>query len=153
MHPTFFGESRDITKRQLMPWLDPEQRWAVHPMRYDQRPHPPTDRAFLNQYSVALDVDIVGGESANENAFVAAAEACKEHLLLDPDTGLGNVRRRGHLKHVSFDQFVRIVNSQNRVTNSRSSMIRATIVTAEKAIFGNKPRPRWRNLRSRISTR
>ena len=111
MHPRFFGESRDIAKRHIMRWLAPNACWAAHPMWFGQRPEPPCDRAFLDQYAAALDVDIVEGESPNENEFLRSADTCREHLLLDPDTGLGDTNRSHHMTHVRFDQFIWIVES------------------------------------------
>ena len=120
MHPRFFGESRDITKRQIMRWLAPtNEPWAAHPMWFDQRPNPPCDRAFLDRYAAALRVHIVDGESPDENAFLQATVTCRDHLLLDPDTGLGDKsncdrKNRDHVTHVTFDQFIRIVKSKKR---------------------------------------
>jgi hypothetical protein len=146
MHPRFFGESRDIAKRQIMLWLAPDERWAAHPMWFYQRPQPPGDRAFLDQYAAALDADIVDGESPDQNtlfeasktclttwryratpdqdALLKATETCRAHLLLDPDTGLGKTIYRDRdckdrVTHVSFDQFIHIVKSpgrQNKLT-------------------------------------
>ena len=120
MHPRFFGESRDIAKRQIMRWLAPtSEPWAAHPMWFNQRPTPPCDRAFLDQYAAALNVHIVDHESPDQNAFLEAAVACIDHLLLDPDTGLGNKSNcdrtnRDHVTHVTFDQLIQIVQSQKR---------------------------------------
>ena len=115
MHPKFFGESRDITKRQLMRWLAPDERWAAHPMWFHrERPQPPEDGGFLNDYAAALDVDIVNGECRDPNTLLGAAATCKQHILLDPDTGLGDAQIREHVKHVTFDQFIRIVEHQSR---------------------------------------
>ena len=90
MHQRFFGEARDIAKRQIMEWLAPNVRWAAHPMWYGNREAEPQVPDFLNRYATAIGVDIVdGGDSANPHALLEAASACREHLFLDPDTGLG----------------------------------------------------------------
>ena len=115
MHPKFFGESHDIAKRRIMRWLAPHERWAAHPMWFEQRPGSPRDRAFLKEYATALDVDIVKDESRDREAFLAAAKACCRHLLLDPDTGMSlSTSRRNSRKHVRVDQFIQIVKSPSR---------------------------------------
>ena len=101
-----------MAKRQFMQWLAPNERWAAHPMWYNQRPEPAAYAPFLARYSAALDVDIIAdGESPNRNAFLEAAQACDMHLLLDPDIGLGhNVGN----EHVAYDEFIQILNSPGR---------------------------------------
>ena len=117
MHPGSFGESRDITKRQLMQWLTPGEPWDAHPMWFARdRPTPPEDVAFLNDYATGLDVDIIEGENRDPGTLLAACEPCQRHLLLDPDTGLGDARIREHVKHVTFDQFIQILGQRNRRT-------------------------------------
>ena len=111
MNPRFFGESRDAAKRMTMQWLAPNQQWAVHPMWYNQRPETPEYAPFLARYSAALNAAIVVGESPNRNVFLVAAQACDMHLLLDPDTGLGdNVSN----EHITYDEFIQILNSPHR---------------------------------------
>ena len=139
MHPNFFGESRDITKRMVMRWLIGES-WAAHPMWFYDRAEAPRDRAFLEQYAAALDVEIVDGESPERNELFEASQAhprtwryraiddcdglleaarmCRAHLLLDPDTGLGETiyrdrHCRDRVTHVAFGQFIGIVRSQS----------------------------------------
>ena len=121
MHPKFFGESRDIAKRQIMRWLDDphDETWDAHPMWFYQRLDPPRDRSFLDEYAAALGVHIVDGESGDKDTLVQAVQRCRQHLLLDPDTGLGDRRNgdredRNHVTHVTFDQLLQIVQSQNR---------------------------------------
>ena len=115
MHQRFFGESRDIAKRQVMEWLAPNVRWAAHPMWYGDREAEPHVTDFLNHYAAAIGVTIVdGGDYANPDALLEATLACREHLFLDPDTGLGERTQKNHLTHVDYDQFIQIVQAQNR---------------------------------------
>ena len=94
MHQRFFGEARDIAKRQIMEWLAPNVRWAAHPMWYGNREAEPQVPDFLNRYATAIGVDIVdGGDSANPHALLEAALACREHLFPDPIPAWG----KGHL--------------------------------------------------------
>ena len=113
MKPTFFGESRDIAKRQIMLWLAPGERWAVHPMWYEDRPNPPLDQPFLDSYARALNVDIVHGESRIRNQFLHASQTCGDHLLLDPDTGL-SIKGATSNQLIAIGDFIHIVNSPNR---------------------------------------
>lgn len=115
MNPGSFGESRDITKRQLMKWLAPGEPWKAHPMWFHRdRPQPPEDADFLSKYATALDADIVEVENRDPGRLLAACEPCQRHLLLDPDTGLGDARVREHVKHVTFKQFIEILEHPNR---------------------------------------
>ena len=115
MHQRFFGESRDIAKRQIMEWLDPNVRWAAHPMWYGDREAEPHVHDFLNQYSAAIGVVIVdGGDCANPDALLGAALGCQKHLLLDPDTGLGERIRRRYRTHVDYDHFIQITQAPLR---------------------------------------
>ena len=120
MHQRFFGEARDIAKRQIMEWLAPNVRWAAHPMWYGNREAEPQVPDFLNRYATAIGVDIVdGGDSANPHALLEAALACREHLFLDPDTGLGERTPRNRCTHVDYGQFIQIVQAplrQGRLT-------------------------------------
>ena len=110
MHQRFFGESRDIAKRQIMEWLAPNEMWAAHPMWYGDREAGPHVPDFLNQYAAAMGVAIVdGGDSANPDALLQATLACREHLFLDPDTGLGERTQDRYLTHVDYDHFIQIV--------------------------------------------
>ena len=114
MHPKYFGESHDMAKRNIMEWLAPNEQWIAHPMLFNERPEPPLDRAFLQQYRVALGVEIVDNESEYKN-LLDASKKCEEHLLLDPDTGLLKPRNnRRSKKHVMVDQFIEIVKSPYR---------------------------------------
>ena len=118
MHPKYFGESHDMAKRDIMKWLAPNKRWEAHPMWFNERPNPPDDRAFLNNYAAALDVVIIDGESPNPNELLEAAITCRKNLLLDPDTGLWQPRNgRMSRKHVRIDHFIQIMNSPERQGN------------------------------------
>ena len=112
MHPRFFGESHDMAKRQIMRWLAPKERWAAHPMWFDQGPEDRCYPDFPSEYAAALGVCIVDVDPQDRSKFFEAAQTCGEHLLLDPDTGLW--KGRNSRKHVTVKQFVQIVKSPDR---------------------------------------
>ena len=113
MKPTFFGDSHDMAKRQIMQWLAPNEIWAAHPMWYYKRPEPAAYHPFLDRYKTALNVRIVDRESGVRKEFLEAAQACEEHLLLDPDTGL-QIDDRRLSTHVAISEFIQIVKRSNR---------------------------------------
>ena len=116
MEPSKFGDSYDMAKLRVMQWLVPG-KWTAHPMWYNEKPAPVWARPFLVRYAQALNVRIVsGGASQYRDAFLPAARRCTEHLLLDPDKGLERPRNHRVLPktHVTFDEFIRIVNSSKR---------------------------------------
>ena len=115
MHQRFFGEGRDIAKRQILEWLAPDARWAAHPMWYGDREAEPHVPDFLNRYAAAIGVAIMdGGDSANPDALLEATLACQEHLFLDPDTGLGERTPGRYLTHVDYGHFIQIVQAPLR---------------------------------------
>ncbi len=113
MEPSKFGDSYDMTKRQIMQWLAPDEQWSAHPMWYNQRREPEWGRpfTFLERYAAALNVHIVAGESQNRTQFREAAQGCRTHLLLDPDTGISDDADN---EHVTYNEIRRIVQAQNR---------------------------------------
>ena len=115
MHQRHFGEARDIVKRQIMEWLAPGVRWTAHPMWYGDREAKPHVPDFLNHYAAAIKAAIVdGGDSENPDALLEATLGCREHLFLDPDTGLGARTQKRYLTHVDYGDFIQIVQAQNR---------------------------------------
>ena len=111
MHPKYFGESHDMAKRQVMEWLAPKGPWAVHLMWFNHQREDPPYPNFPQEYERALGVNHLGADAQDRGAFLEAAQNCGEHLLLDPDTGLWTP---GNNRHVTFEQFVQIVGSDNR---------------------------------------
>lgn len=114
MEPSKFGDSYDMAKRQIMQWLAPDGEWGAHPMWYNDRPEPPWARPFLQRYEAALNVRVVAGESRHRAQFLAAAQGCHEHLLLDPDKGLSRANNPNSVEHVTIRELIQIVTSPNR---------------------------------------
>ena len=118
MHQKFFGEARDIAKKRIIEWLAPDVRWAAHPMWYGDREKEPHVPDFLNAYEAAMGVHIVkGGDSADPGALLAATLGCREHLFLDPDTGLGTRTKKNLLTHVDYTDFIQIAQAPCRQGN------------------------------------
>jgi len=116
MEPSKFGDSYDMAKRQIMEWLAPGD-WTAHPMWYNNRNQEPEwahPFLFLERYAAALNVHIVDGESRYRAQFLAAARACNEHLLLDPDKGLSRANNPNSVEHVTIRELIQIVTSPNR---------------------------------------
>lgn len=111
MHPKYFGESHDMAKRQIMEWLAPGEPWAAHMMWFNQEKGDLAYPNFQQEYEAALRVNHVDACPQDRGTFLAAAQNCGDHLLLDPDTGLWT-RKTG--KNVTYEQFEQIVGSENR---------------------------------------
>ena len=90
MGPEFFGDSYDVVKREIICGLAPAEHWVVHPMYFDAEPEP----NFAARYAEFLGIDVVKGNILERRCVTATGQACQNHLLLDPDTGL-KVRRIG----------------------------------------------------------
>jgi hypothetical protein len=118
MHQQFFGEARDLAKRQLIEWLTPNERWAAHPMWYGDRDAEPHIPDFLDHYAAAIGVEIVpNGDCANPAKLLGDTLNCRRHLFLDPDTGLGERTPRNNATHVDYKQFVQICQNPLRDAN------------------------------------
>ena len=83
-----FGDSYDFVKRGILQLLAGCGRWSVHPMFTDGNPE-----NYAADYCHLLGVPAVTTRSfiqsgRNRNDWLAAAQNCRDHLLIDPDTGL-----------------------------------------------------------------
>ncbi len=110
MHPKYFGECYDNAKREIMRLLAPRESWAVHPM-YFVKDRTEEDCGFIGSYQRYLNAAVVDGDIWRRSEFLGITSVCRQHLLLDPDTGLGWDRDR---KHVSVDEFAEIVTAKCR---------------------------------------
>ena len=83
-----FGDSYDFVKRGILQLLAGSGSWSVHPMFTDNNP-----AHYAVAYCRFIGVPAINTQSfeqvhRNRNNWLEAAEACPDHLLLDPDTGL-----------------------------------------------------------------
>lgn len=118
MHFGLFGDSYDFVKRGILQLLAGCGRWSVHPMFTDDDPadYAADYRNFLGVDAVTIQSFIQSGQ--DRVAWLAAAQTCQCHLLIDPDTGLpfnesGRVPRDNHDPEFLLpDELVRIVNAR-----------------------------------------
>ena len=110
MHPKYFGECYDNAKREIMRNMVWKESWAVHPM-YFVKERTEEDNWFIGSYQRYLRAAVADGDIWSRDKFLSTASACREHLLLDPDTGLGWDSSK---QHVSIDEFAKIVTAECR---------------------------------------
>ena len=112
MHPSKFGDTYDIAKLSMLPWLALDEGWFYHPMYFPGRGEV-YDGVFPGQYADFLGVRLVGGNIGNRRALVNSVAGNPGYLFLDPDTGLRltNVRSR---KHVTLNEFIEIAHGPAR---------------------------------------
>ena len=115
MRPEMFGDSYDFVKRSLIHGLARPREWEIHPMYFDLDPLP----EFVRSHAGYLGVDVVAGEGdvASRDDVVAVGSACRNHLLLDPDTGIWTGDRRpngGWNRHLSPFEIEEIATAPGR---------------------------------------
>jgi hypothetical protein len=90
----FLGDSYDLVKQSLLCWLAQLGPWKVHPMFTAE-----WSRADATAFSRLLRTPLLSHEVLNRttdrSAYFSSARACRDHLFLDPDTGLGAKTMRG----------------------------------------------------------
>lgn len=87
MRPKFLGDSYDIVKQSLLRWLSGVGPWATHPM-FTESVCPEQADCFarlLGTRILSREVFIAG---VDRDAYLAPARDCREHVFLDPDTGI-----------------------------------------------------------------
>ena len=104
MHPKFAGDPHDIVKLSIMEWLDPDDRWLIHPMYFPLRGEI-RDHEFPGRIAHLLRANLVTGDIWHRPQLVDAAAADPGHLFLDPDTGvlLDNAVARRKVTHLHVD--------------------------------------------------
>lgn len=87
MRPRYLGDSYDIVKQSLLRWLGSIGAWKAHPM-FTEPVTPEEATAFSRLLGIPLlTADVLHAETDRQTYF-AAARACRDHLFIDPDTGL-----------------------------------------------------------------
>jgi hypothetical protein len=87
MRLKYFGDSYDIVKHSLLRWLAPCGPWAAHPM-FTESVSADAAAAFSRLLGVRLISDQVLTPQTDRDAYFAAARGCRDHLFLDPNTGV-----------------------------------------------------------------
>jgi hypothetical protein len=94
MNPRYLGDSYDIVKQSLLRVLAAEGSWATHPMFTD-----PVSPERLSCYRRLLGTPILSDEvltsGVDRDAYLAPARDGREHVFLDPDTGIRLRSTRG----------------------------------------------------------
>ncbi len=87
MNLGFLGDSYDIVKQSLLRWLGSMGTWATHPMF--------TESVTLQQaeaFSRLLGTRLLSTKTLTTTSdradYLAPARACRDHVFLDPDTGI-----------------------------------------------------------------
>ena len=86
MHPRYLGDDYDIVKREIMRSLAPSEEWAVHPMYFDHLES--VQRNFPGRYASLLQARLVSGDIWDRDEVATVSARCREHLFLDPDSGI-----------------------------------------------------------------
>ena len=88
MHPSKVGDSYDIVKHSILRWLKECGAWDVHPM-FTATFKTKKKQAYMNLLGVSslLTTDLVPSKP-DRAAYLEPARCSKNHVFLDPDTGL-----------------------------------------------------------------
>ena len=118
MKPKFFGDSYDIVKQSFIRWLASTGPWSTHPMFTE---YVSSERA--DWFGRLLGTRILSREvfntSVDRDIYLAPARDCREHVFLDPDTGIRLKPTRGKTspKYIFDTELVAIANArQGRLT-------------------------------------
>ena len=112
MHPSKFGDTYDIAKLSMLPWLARIEGWFYHPMYFPGQGEV-YDEAFPGRFADFLGVPLVDGNIGDRCQLVNSVAGNPGHLFLDPDIGLWNGDRDpecGWDKHISMRELARIAN-------------------------------------------
>lgn len=116
MNPHFHGDAYEFPKRALIQGLAPLNGWAIHPMYYDFviAPHDPN---FAADYADFLGIELLQRGECPRDHLVEACNQSRDHLFLDPDTGLWRHQRRprgGWIKHIGIHELAQIACAPGR---------------------------------------
>ncbi|MDE2683390.1 MAG: hypothetical protein OXI54_04505 [Chloroflexota bacterium] len=84
VRPENFADHFDWAKLAFLSGLTSDD-WAYHPMYFARSP----DRSFPCRYASFLGVHLVDGDIWDRNEVVGTTKNCPDHILLDPDKGIG----------------------------------------------------------------
>ena len=116
MNYRVFGDSYDIVKQSMLRWLSCHGKWAVHPMFTDEDP-----AHYVEAYRGLLGVDcrgLVAPETIRRRIrgrWITPAMECKDHLFIDPDTGLRTEILKNHPNRcLLLDELKKIAKADGR---------------------------------------
>ena len=112
MHPSKFGDTYEMAKMCVLPWLAPDEEWLIHPMYFTKR-NEIRDDTFPGRHAEFLGLRLVRGNIAQRQELVNAVAHDSGHMFLDPDTGLRveddlPLHRAKWRKFVSVNEFIEI---------------------------------------------
>jgi hypothetical protein len=113
MKPQFFGDSYDIVKQSFLRWLAATGPWSTHPMFTE-----PVSSEQADRFGRLLGTRILSREVltsvVDRNAYLAPARDCRDHVFLDPDTGirLQPTRRKKAPQYIFGPELVAIANAR-----------------------------------------
>lgn len=87
MKPQFLGDSYDIVKQSFLRWLAAAGPWSTHPMFTEPVSSNQADCFTRLLGTPILSCEVLTGV-VDRDAYLAPARDCREHVFLDPDTGI-----------------------------------------------------------------
>ena len=114
MKMRYFGDTYDVVKQSLLRWLAPLGDWGVHPMFTENVSHENAEAfsAFLGARLISTDV--LTGDT-NRPIYFRSAQDCRNHLFLDPDTGIivnSNKNKSNKQSYIFLPELIDIVNNR-----------------------------------------
>ncbi len=94
MKPGFLGDSYDIVKQSLLRWLGSLGTWATHPM-FTESVTGDQAKALSHLLGTRLLSEETLTPASDRAAYLAPARDCRDHVFLDPDTGIRLEPARG----------------------------------------------------------
>jgi len=94
VNPKFLGDSYDIVKQSLLRWLAGMGTWTSHPMFTES-----ISSEQANAFSRLLGTRLLSLDTlthdTDRDAYLTPVRDCKDHVFLDPDTGIRIKPTRG----------------------------------------------------------
>ena len=87
MKPGFLGDSYDIVKQSLLRWLGSMGAWATHPM-FTESVTPNQAKALSYLLGTRLLSEETLTTASDRGAYFAPVRDCRDHVFLDPETGI-----------------------------------------------------------------
>ena len=96
----------------MLRWLGfKKEKWAIHPMYFPRKGEKRID-GFPCEYARFLGISCVDGNIWDPAGLTDAVAGWRDHLFLDPDTGLWE--KKGDDKHVGVEDLITIAKAEIR---------------------------------------